>query len=118
VDTARGWVSAASAADFTILPQSVLGVGGVAQRFALLGAWPNPARGAFSVSLSLPEGGRGARLDLLDLAGRRVAGVPLSSYGPGVHVVPVGATGLRPGVYLARLVGAGVMSTRKVAVLQ
>jgi hypothetical protein len=117
VDTARGWVMGASAADFTILPQSVLAVGAGSARLALLGAWPNPARGAFSVSLSLPQGGRGARLELLDLAGRRVAGVPLAAYGPGVHVVSLGGTGLRPGVYLARLTGAGETSTRKVAVL-
>ena len=118
VDTARGWVRAASAADFSILPQSVLDAGGPPpSRLAVLGAWPNPARGAFSVSLALPQGGRGARLELLDLAGRRVAEVPLGAFGPGTHVVPLRGAGLRPGVYLVRLSGAGAMSTRKVAVL-
>jgi len=118
VDTARRWASGASAADFTILPQSVLDASGPPPaRLAVLGAWPNPARGAFSVSLALPDGGRGARLELLDLAGRRVAEVPLGGYGPGTHVVPLRAAGLRPGVYLVRLAAGGSLSTRKVAVL-
>lgn len=119
VDTARGWVMAQSASDFSIFPQSVLSAGfpAVASRFAVLGAWPNPARGAFSVSLSLPEGGRGARLELLDLAGRRVADVPLGALAAGVHVVPLPGAGLRPGLYLVRLTGPGATSTRKVAVL-
>lgn len=118
VDAVRGWVSAASAADFTILPQAVLAASAPAPpRFALLGAWPNPSRGAFSVSLALPEGGRSARLELLDLAGRRVADVPLGGYGPGVHVVPLRGAALRPGVYLVRLTGPGAVSSCKVAVL-
>ncbi len=118
VDQARRWVMAESASDFTILPQAVLDVGTpVATRFAVLGAWPNPTRGSFSVSLSLPEGGRGARLELLDLAGRRVADVPLGAFAPGVHSVPLQAAGLRPGVYLVRLSQSGRASTRKVAVL-
>lgn len=119
VDATRGWVVAESAGDFTIFPQSVLDAGFplVASRFAVLGAWPNPARGAFSVSLSLPAGGRDARLELIDLAGRRVAEVPLGSLGRGVHTVPLRGAGLRPGVYLVRLTGAGETSTRKVAVL-
>ncbi len=117
VDTAHGWVAAASP-NFTIFPQSLLDASPVAPtRFAVLGAWPNPARGAFSVSLSLPEGGRNARLELLDLAGRRVSEVPLAGYGVGVHAVPLRAAGLESGVYLVRLSGSGVASTRKVAVL-
>lgn len=119
VDTARRWASGGSAADFTILPQSVLDASGPAPaRLAVLGAWPNPARGAFSVSLALPDGGRGARLELLDLAGRRVAEVPLGAYGPGTHVVPLRGAALHPGVYLVRLAAAGVASSRKVAVLE
>ena len=118
VDGTRRWVSGSSAADFTILPQTVLDANTPAPpHLALLGAWPNPARGAFSVSLALPQGGRAARLELLDLAGRRVADVPLGGYGPGVHVVPLRGEGLRPGVYLVRLTGAGAVSSRKVAVL-
>ncbi|MCC6348419.1 MAG: VCBS repeat-containing protein [Candidatus Eisenbacteria bacterium] len=117
VDVARRWASDASG-DFTILPQSVLAATpAVPSRFELLGAWPNPARGDFSVSLALPQGGRGARLELLDLAGRRVAEVPLGSYGPGVHAVPLRSAGLHPGVYLVRLAGHGALSTRKVALL-
>lgn len=117
VDSARDAVRAESAADFAIFPASVLDVTPAATRLALLGAWPNPSRGAFSVSLALPSGGRGAKLELMDLAGRRVAEVPLAAYGPGVHTVPLRGAGLRPGVYLVRLSGAGEVHSRKVAVL-
>lgn len=120
VDSARDWAGAASAADVAIFPASVLDARPAATRLALLGAWPNPSRGAFSVSLALPAGGRGAKLELLDLAGRRVAEVPLAAYGPGVHTVPLRGEALRPGVYLVRLSGAGAgdVRSRKVAVLE
>ena len=72
VDTARGWVSAQSAANFTILPQSVLDAAPVAApAFAILGSWPNPARGSARLAFTLPAAGR-AKVGIYDLAGARV----------------------------------------------
>lgn len=117
VDSVRRWVMAASAADFTIWPASALSVSGSPSRLALLGALPNPTHGKVSISFSLPERASGARLELLDVAGRRVSQTSLVGVGPGVHVLPLGGAGLRPGIYMVRLVGAGTTLTRKVVVL-
>jgi hypothetical protein len=80
---------------------------------------PNPAKGsALTVQLSLAHR-EPARLELLDLAGRRVLAREVGSLGPGEHVVDL-AEGMRirPGVYMLRLVqGQSVRSTR-VAVLE
>ena len=72
--------------------------------FALAGARPNPARlGALAVELSLAEQASGT-LELLDLAGRRVAWRELDSLAPGRHTIPFLETAsLAPGVHWLRL---------------
>lgn len=71
--------------------------------FALHGAVPNPVRGDFSVSFRLPDAVP-ARLEVFDVAGRRVAAADVGGRGAGVHTVRLGAGGtFRPGVYLLRL---------------
>lgn len=120
VDAARAQVIAQSAADFTIVPASALGAESSAPTaFGVRGVWPNPARGAVSVTFALPAGGAGATLELLDLAGRRVASSELARFAAGVHTVALaGGATLHPGVYLVRLARPGETSTRKVAVLR
>ncbi len=109
----------ASDADFTLYDESVLAVGGEAPRLALLGAWPNPARSDLSVALSLPAGGPGGSLELLDLAGRRVATRDLAGLGAGTHrLALLERRALPPGLYLVRLVRGGEVRSLKVAVLQ
>jgi hypothetical protein len=91
------------------------GVGGaslVIERLA-----PNPSDGAFHVAFRRP-GVAPARIDVLDLAGRRVAGVDLGQeYGPR-GVVDLSRARLAPGVYVVRLVEAGRSVSAKAVVFR
>jgi hypothetical protein len=71
--------------------------------FALEGARPNPSpNGQLSVSFVMPSA-VSARLDVFDLAGRRVASRDVTSLGPGRHVVNLAGAGrMGSGVYLVR----------------
>ncbi len=87
-------------------------------RFALDGVRPNPALGGqLTVSFVLPSA-VSAKVELLDIAGRRVAEHEVGSLGPGRHAVDLTAnTRLAPGVYFVRLrQGESLLATR-VAVL-
>lgn len=74
------------------------------------------SHGALSFVVSLPSSG-GARLDLLDVSGRRVGGADLGRLGAGEHTVSLGERVAKSGVYWARLSQAGKMVTTKVAVV-
>jgi hypothetical protein len=66
--------------------------------------FPNPnRRGAITVRFTLPSAAA-ASLELLDVAGRRIAAHHVGSLGPGHHVIDL-ASGLRPrsGMYFVRL---------------
>ena len=79
---------------------------------------PNPAQGSVSLSLTLPDA-RGARLDVLDLAGRRVAGRDLASLGAGRHVLPLDeVAALAPGVYTLRLAQGGAVKLARMCVVR
>jgi hypothetical protein len=73
-------------------------------RLALHGMTPNPApAGAAVIGFSLPDA-RPARLEVVDVAGRRVFAQEVGSLGGGEHAVRVnGAAPLPPGLYLIRL---------------
>jgi len=88
-------------------------------RLALAGAWPNPARAAaLSLRFTLPDA-EPARLDLLDVSGRRVAGRNVSALGAGEHVLRLeSAERLRPGLYFARLSRGAESLVAKVCVLE
>jgi hypothetical protein len=81
--------------------------------FALHAPSPNPGRGDLLVPFSL-DSSAPARLELLDVSGRRVESHEVGSRGAGVHQLRLGRdTRLAPGVYLVRLVRAdGVLSVR------
>jgi hypothetical protein len=69
---------------------------------------PNPSNGAVTLAVTLPAA-RGARLDVLDLAGRRVASRDLGGLDPGRHVIALTeAEALAPGLYVLQLTHAGV----------
>jgi hypothetical protein len=91
----------------------------VAARFALDGARPNPARGGrVAISFELPIGAP-ARLELVDVSGRKVRDREVGSLGPGVHVVDLAAgTRLAPGIYLARLSQGADSRTARIAVVE
>ncbi|MCE9627094.1 MAG: T9SS type A sorting domain-containing protein, partial [Candidatus Eisenbacteria bacterium] len=72
--------------------------------FGLLGARPNPSRGALRVAFELAEPGD-ARLEILDVSGRVVARM-VQSLAAGSHAWPVPGA-LAPGVYVIRLHTAG-----------
>jgi hypothetical protein len=69
--------------------------------FALHGVMPVPARDRLSVEFSLGEGER-ARLEVLDVSGRRVTLREVGPLGPGRHRIDVGDR-LPAGLYFVRL---------------
>jgi len=107
-----------SAAD-GIGPSGTLAVEGGALAFALEGARPNPSRGErLNVEFVLPDGGA-ARLDLLDVSGRRVAGAEVGTLGPGRHTVTLAPDRpLAPGVYHVRLARGGTTRVTRIAVVR
>ncbi len=78
-----------------------------APEFALAGLRPNPTSSALVVALSLPDAAP-ARLELLDLAGRRMLVRDVGALGGGSHVVALAEPRrIAPGLYLLRLVRDG-----------
>jgi len=90
-----------------------------ASSLALAGSFPNPARGDRLVAAFSLVGREPARLELFDLAGRRLVAREVGAFGAGAHRVDL-AAGRRfaPGVYLLRLTQSGVTRTARVAVLE
>lgn len=119
VDSHSAQYSDASDAVFSLIDPALLDVDGQPLRLALQGAWPNPTRGDLAVSFSLPVGAKGGVLELIDLAGRRVAARDLHGLGAGRHRVALleGRT-LPAGLYLVRLSQGGEVRSLKVAVLR
>lgn len=73
---------------------------------------PNPAHARTRVAFELETAGR-ARLEVFDLAGRRVAAPLDAELSAGPHEVELDVAGLAPGLYLYRLrAGAGERSRR------
>ena len=119
VDSHAAQFSDATNADLTIWDASVLGAEPGAPKLALLGAWPNPARQDLAVSLALPNAEARGTLELLDLAGRRVAFRDLAGLGTGRHQVKLlDRQNVAPGLYLVRLIHGGEVKSMKVAVLR
>jgi hypothetical protein len=75
----------------------------LAPRFALEGFAPNPASRGALVAFTLPRAARG-RLEVIDVAGRRVFRRDLAGLGAGRHTIAIDSSrSLRAGVYLIRL---------------
>jgi Galactose oxidase, central domain len=71
--------------------------------FALAGLRPNPASRNLRAAFTLPDGSP-ARLELLDLAGRRVIVREVGGFGRGTHVLDLGSGHeIASGVYVLRL---------------
>jgi hypothetical protein len=95
-------------------PTGTLPPGGRA--FALESVRPNPVVDRFAVGFVLPDAAP-ARLELFDVAGRRVLHRQLDSPGAGRHVVQLGAAAdYRPGMYFLRLSQAGSSLTGRVVI--
>jgi uncharacterized repeat protein (TIGR01451 family) len=100
--------------------QSRTGVGDLpTARLALAGAWPNPSRdGKLRVALSLASR-EPATLELLDIAGRRIARREVGWLGPGRHEVALAPAGaLAPGFYFLRLTQSGRSLRSRVSILR
>lgn len=83
---------------------------------AIAGAQPSLSRDV-RVSFTLPRDG-GARLDLFDATGRRVAGTDAGTLGAGRHTLALGDGRLESGLYWARLTQDGATRTAKAVVLR
>ena len=69
----------------------------------LAGVRPNPSRTGFAVALALPDASP-ARIEVFDVAGRRILSRDLKGLGPGSHLVSLPETRALPvGAYLVRL---------------
>jgi hypothetical protein len=102
-----------------VTPNETTGVdGGSPVVFALEGVRPNPARGnGLHVAFALPSGAA-ARLELMDVSGRRVASREVGGLGPGRHTVNLsdGRT-VASGLYWVRLTQGANRRTARVAVI-
>ncbi len=86
--------------------------------FALEGARPNPAPGAFEVWFGLPEASP-ARIELFDLGGRRLLVRELEANEPGRHLLRLEEAGaLAPGLFWLRLSQGARSATSKVCVMR
>jgi hypothetical protein len=89
-----------------------------APAFALRGLQPNPAGSHVSVAFTLPDA-EPARLQFVDVSGRRVVDRRLAGLGPGPHVVSVEeARGLPAGLYFVRLTHGGRTLTNRAVIVR
>ncbi len=73
--------------------------------------------GGLRFALTLPTAEH-ARLELVDVTGRRIREMDLGSRQPGDVEIALDANGVQPGVYWARLMQAGRMASTRVTLLQ
>jgi hypothetical protein len=87
--------------------------------FALEGVRPNPARGnGLRVAFALPDGGA-ARLELIDVSGRRVLWREVGGLGAGRHTVNLSESRrVMSGLYWVRLTQGANQRTTRVAVIE
>jgi hypothetical protein len=83
-----------------------------ALRLALEPARPNPSSGRFTLSFVLPNA-EPARIELLDVSGRRVHARMLDAARAGLQLLPLDLD-LAPGIYVARLTQSGHSVTTRV----
>jgi hypothetical protein len=87
-----------------------------AAKLEFRGAFPNPLSNETTFEFSLPKPG-GVSLKLYSVAGRQVAVLIDGERSAGMHLVPLRAQTLPPGMYFAALRFGGVTTTRSVIVL-
>jgi len=88
----------------------------VPEALALL-AFPNPASGAMTVEVAMPEAGT-ARVSVHDALGREVAMLHDGPLAAGLHAFPLGTAGLPPGLYHVILTTPGSTVMRRVTVVR
>jgi hypothetical protein len=110
------WLEAVAPTGVTTTYGPATGGLGVAlpETFALRAAAPNPSRGAVTFAFELPTPAR-AKLEVFDLAGRRVATVVDAPLAAGVYHYPT-TLDVAPGVYLYRLRAGDYAASKKLVV--
>ena len=103
----------------TVIPTGTTGVDDGPVAFALDGVRPNPASGrALNVVFALPVSAP-AKLELLDVSGRRVAVRDVGVMGAGRHTVNLSeARAIPAGLYWARLTQGAMQRSVRVAVVE
>ncbi len=111
--------SGADLDDFTFSPPSTVGVNPEAQGADLVLAPPSPqpwAAGPARLRFALPDGVP-ARIEMLDVAGRRVFASELGTPGAGWHTLALRADERpRPGLYFVRLRAGSITRTSRLVV--
>jgi len=106
-----------SSADWTTTSVAAVEDAGALQ-LALEGARPNPSVGGIRAYFTLPNEER-ATLDLMDVAGRRVARREVGELGPGRHSLDLGVSPrLHAGLYFLRLAQGGRVLHARVALIR
>lgn len=85
--------------------------------FAITRLAPNPAGGEVTVVFRLPAN-MSPRVEVLDVAGRRVAARQLANTPAGEHRVTISLRGVPAGTYFVRLVGANRAASQKLLILE
>jgi len=87
--------------------------------FSLSQSYPNPVSAGQTASMefALPTEEQ-VSLALYNVQGRQVATLVEGRYGPGRHTVPVRTAGLRPGVYVYRVIAGGKAESRMMMVIE
>ncbi|HEV8456281.1 MAG TPA: kelch repeat-containing protein [Gemmatimonadales bacterium] len=88
-----------------------------APRLELAGFVPNPTVSGASVTFSLPNAGP-ARVEVLDVGGRRVFAREVGSLGPGKHSVSLRGSRMPAGLYIIRLESGGRVVQRRSVLLR
>lgn len=100
----------------TLEPSSTLAVGTpAAPRVPRLSLAANPVRGVTALQVDWPGAGN-ARVELLDLSGRRVRTL-LAADARGSSSVPLDPAGLSPGVYLVHARQGGVSASSRIVIV-
>jgi hypothetical protein len=94
-----------------------VGPGPVSGAFGITRLGPNPAIGQFAVAFRIPAD-MAARIEVVDIAGRRVRSLELGQLRQGEHRVAFSLHDVRPGTYFVRLVGPDRVSMSKVIILE
>jgi hypothetical protein len=86
--------------------------------FTFAGAQPNPTCSGLRVVFSLPDASP-ARLDVMDVSGRRMLSRDVGSLGPGLHTMDLAQQQVfRPGLYLMRLTRGNETRTARAVVIR
>jgi hypothetical protein len=86
-------------------------------RFSLSQNYPNPFNPVTTISFSLPEASY-VRLDVFDVAGRRVATLVDETRNAGVHNVTFDASSMASGVYFYRIEAGDMTETKKMILVK